>query len=149
MSFWDWSHKYRKQVAESNLTNVDIGFLRLEYAIQRLVSHWVQGENDPPPLKSTWDFGFLKVELPPKTFWNKLNMKSIGTKAINMSDIMVYLAMFSTTSDKIFCFWVLIRWTGTWDFFDFLTTPPIWTRSKVYPLFSLESFSIHVYQFIF
>ena len=29
-------------------------------------------------------------------FWNKLNMKNIGTKSINMSDIKVYLAMFST-----------------------------------------------------
>ena len=31
-------------------------------------------------------------------------MKNIGTKSINMSDIMVYVAMFSTTNDKILCF---------------------------------------------
>ena len=31
-------------------------------------------------------------------------MKNIGTKPINMSDIMVYLAMFSTTIDKILYF---------------------------------------------
>ena len=37
------------------------------------------------------------------------NMKNIGTKSNNMSEIMVYLAMFSTTIDKILCFWVLIR----------------------------------------
>ena len=31
--------------------------------------------------------------------------------------------------------------TETWDFLDFLTTPPpIWTVSQVSPLFSLESF---------
>ena len=39
-------------------------------------------------------------------------MKNIGTKSINMSDIMVYLAMFSTIIDKILWFWVTI--------FDFL-----------------------------
>ena len=27
-------------------------------------------------------------------------MKNIGTKSVNMNDIMVYLAMFSTTIDK-------------------------------------------------
>ena len=31
-------------------------------------------------------------------------MKNIGTKQINMSDIMVYFAMFSTTNDIILCF---------------------------------------------
>ena len=31
-------------------------------------------------------------------------MKNIGTKSVNMSDIMVYLAMSSTTIDKILCF---------------------------------------------
>ena len=40
---------------------------------------------------------------------NKLNMKNIGTKSINRSDIMVYFAMFSTIIDNILCFWVLIR----------------------------------------
>ena len=44
--------------------------------------------------------------------------------------------MFSTTIDKISCFWVLIRWkwviifqslipSGTWDFFWFLKTPSL------------------------
>ena len=54
-----------------------------------------------PPLKSTWDFFehgiFLKRNDPLKILRNKLNIKNIGTKSINMSDIMVYLAMFSTT----------------------------------------------------
>ena len=31
-------------------------------------------------------------------------MKIIGTISINISDIMVYLAMFSSTIDKILCF---------------------------------------------
>ena len=31
-------------------------------------------------------------------------MKNIGSKSVNMSDIMVYLAMFSTIIDKILCF---------------------------------------------
>ena len=31
-------------------------------------------------------------------------MRNIGTKSINMSDIMVYLAMSSTTIDQILCF---------------------------------------------
>ena len=31
-------------------------------------------------------------------------MKNIGTKSINMSDIMVYLAIFSTIIDQILCF---------------------------------------------
>ena len=53
----------------------------------------VQSGDEPRPLKSTWD---------------KLNMKNIGTKSVNMSDIMVYLAMFSTTIDNILCFLVLI-----------------------------------------
>ena len=38
-----------------------------------------------------------------------LNTKNIGTKSINMSDIMVYLAMISTIVDQILCFWVIIR----------------------------------------
>ena len=76
-------------------------------------------------------------------------MKNIGIKSINMSDIMVYLAMFSTIIDKVLCLWVLIRWkwliifqslnpSGTWDL------PPhpnlTWTWSKVSPFSSLESF---------
>ena len=67
-----------------------------------------------PPLKSTWDFFelgiFLKWNDPLKNFRNKLNMKTIGTKSINMSDIMVYLAMFSTIIDQILFFGVHIRW---------------------------------------
>ena len=39
-----------------------------------------------------------------------MNINNIGTKSVNMSDIMVYLAMFSTTIDEILCFWVLIKW---------------------------------------
>ena len=31
-------------------------------------------------------------------------MNNIGTKSINMSETMVYLAMFSTTIDKFLCF---------------------------------------------
>jgi len=30
--------------------------------------------------------------------------------------------------------------TETWDFFDFLITPPIWSVSQISPLFILESF---------
>ena len=41
---------------------------------------------------------------PLKIIRNMLNMKNIGTKSVNMSGIMVYLAMFSTTIDKILCF---------------------------------------------
>ena len=62
----------------------------------------------PPPPKPTWSF--FETEWPPKKFPNKCNIKNIGTKSVNMSDIMVYLAMFSTTIVKILCFWVLIRW---------------------------------------
>ena len=59
----------------------------------------------PPPPKinfglfGTWDS--FEAELPPKKIRNKLNMKNIGTKLINMSDIMVFLAMFSTIIDQI------------------------------------------------
>ena len=74
---------------------------------------------DPPPLKSTWDFFelgiFLKGNDPLKILRNKLNMKNIGTKSVNMSDIMVYLAMFITTIDQILCLP-----SGTWNFFDCL-----------------------------
>ena len=38
--------------------------------------------------------------LPPNIFRNKLNMKNIGKKSVNMSDMMVYLAMFSTKIDR-------------------------------------------------
>ena len=44
---------------------------------------------------------FLKRNDPLQDFRNKLNMKNIGTKSVNMSDIIVYLAMFSRTIDKI------------------------------------------------
>ena len=47
---------------------------------------------------------FLKRNEPLKILRNKLNMKNIGTKSINMSETMVYLAMFSTPIDKIICF---------------------------------------------
>ena len=40
------------------------------------------------------------VMTPLKILRNKLNRKNIGTKSINMSDIMVYFAMFSTMIDK-------------------------------------------------
>ena len=46
-----------------------------------------------------------------------------------MSDIMVYLAMFSKIIDKILCFlgapYFELFPTETWDFFDFLTNPPL------------------------
>ena len=41
-------------------------------------------------------------------FQNKLYMKNIGSKSINMSYKTVYLAMFSTIISYVFC--VLIRW---------------------------------------
>ena len=59
-------------------------------------------------LKSTWEFFELGND-PLKKFRNKLNMKNIGTKSVNMSDIMVYLAMFGTTIDQTLCCWVLMR----------------------------------------
>ena len=45
---------------------------------------------------------FLKRNVPLKILRNKL--KNIGTQSINMSDIIVYLAMFNKTVDKILCF---------------------------------------------
>ena len=59
--------------------------------------------------------GLFETELHPKIFSKQVKYENIGTKSINMSNIMVYFAMFSAT-------------------------PPFWTRSKVSPLFSLESF---------
>ena len=53
--------------------------------------------------------GRRKIKKVPSFSWEKFNMKNIGTKLINMSDIMIYLAMFSTIIDKILWFWVLIR----------------------------------------
>ena len=53
-------------------------------------------------------------------------MKNIGTKSVNMSDIMVYLAMFSTTIDKMkekmkMSHYFISLWypleLGTWDRF--------------------------------
>ena len=75
-----------------------------------------------------------KFQRVPKTMTH-FEYENIGTKSVNMSDIMVYLAMFSTTIDTILCFWVLITWKwviillvfGTlWnlDFFDFRRPPP-------------------------
>ena len=120
----------------------------------------------PPPTKIKLGLGtFLKRNDPLTNFRNKLNMKNIGTKSVN---IMVYLAMFSTTIHKILCFLVLIRWkwviifkslipsgtwdyfifpktppppnfelfpTKTWDFFDFLTTPPLFGPFPKVPRF--------------
>ena len=89
-------------------------------------------------------------------------MKNIGTKSVNMSDKMVYLAMFSTTIDKISCFWVKMShyFISLWyplEVGTFLISedPPLilnfsqlkfgiflifWTVSQISPLFSLESF---------
>ena len=44
---------------------------------------------------------FLKRNVPLKILRNKL--KNIGTQSINMSDIIVYLAKYSTTIDKFLC----------------------------------------------
>ena len=49
-------------------------------------------------------WNFLKLIDPLKIVRNKLNMKNIVPKSNNMSDIIVYLAMFSTTIDNILCF---------------------------------------------
>ena len=53
----------------------------------------------PAYLHHDQDLEPLATSLPTK---KKLNMKNIGTKSINMSDIKAYLAMFSTTIDKMF-----------------------------------------------
>ena len=120
----------------------------------------------PPPLFWTWDF--IEMGWPPPTinlglFWtwdffklidplkilrNKLNMKNIGTKSINMTDIMVYLVMFSTSINKILCFlgpnnMKILNFSQLKleTYFYLLTLhPPIWTGSKDSPFFSLESF---------
>ena len=96
---------------------------------------WVQSGNGPP--HPFFELGiFLKRNDPLIFFWNKLIMKNIGTKSIIISDIMVYLAMFSTTIDNILCFLVLIIWKwviillvfGTlWNLglFWFPKTPPL------------------------
>ena len=67
-----------------------------------------------------------------------LNMKNIGTKSINMSDIMVYLAMFSTTIDKMSYYFISL-WhpleLGTFLIFQQPLPPPIWTNSQVSLLF--------------
>ena len=91
------------------------------------------------------------IKLVSKKNSKQVEYENIGTKSVNMSDIMVYLAMFSTTIDQILCFWVLMRWKwviillvfGTlWNLglFWFPRTPPIWTNSQVLLLFRLESF---------
>ena len=89
-------------------------------------------------------------------------MKNIGTKSINMTEIMVYSAMCSTTIDKFYVFWsskdeMNHYFFSLWyplELRPFLISedlPPslilsfsqlklIWTKSKVSPLFSLESF---------
>ena len=66
---------------------------------------WVESANDTPPLLNLE----VEVELPPNKILKKLNIKHIGTKPINMSDIMVYFAMFTTTLRKSYVFWALIR----------------------------------------
>ena len=69
---------------------------------------WVQSGNDPPPsngVGTLLNLGlFLKLDDPLKILQIKLNITNIGTKSINMSNIMVYFAMFSTTNDKILGF---------------------------------------------
>ena len=49
------------------------------------------------PPESNWDFFelwiFLKRNDPLIFFLNKLNMKNVGTQSVNMSNILVYLAM--------------------------------------------------------
>ena len=40
----------------------------------------------------------------PKNPLKQVEYEDIGTKSVNMSDIMVYLAMFSTTIDKLLYF---------------------------------------------
>ena len=69
------------------------------------------------PLKIVWK------RLNKSNSWNSRRGKIIGTKSTNMSDIIVYLDMFSTTVDNILCFMALF----------------VWTRSKVLLLFSFES----------
>ena len=74
-------------------------------------------------------------------------MKNIGTKSINMSDIMVYLAMFSTTIDKILYFlgphkmkmshYFAVSDTP-WNLghlFLFLKTPQAWNPVQSFPSF--------------
>ena len=53
---------------------------------------------------------FIDQIWPPKKNSKQVEYENIGTKSVNMSDVIVYLAMFSATVDKIVCFWVLIRW---------------------------------------
>ena len=127
----------------------------------------VQSGDDPPlagleifELGTFWKINlgigtFLKRNDPLKFFWNKLNM----------SDIMVYLAMFSTTigphnmkmshqfislwyplklgtfliSEDHPLFWTFPNWNlGLFWFFD--DPPPNWTNSQILGLFRLESF---------
>ena len=91
-----------------------------------------------PPPKINLGLGtFLKRNDPLKIFRNKLNMKNIGTKSVNMSDIMVYLAMFSTTIDNILWFWVLIIWKWAIILLVFGT---LWNLGLFWRLFRLESF---------
>ena len=86
----------------------------------------------PPPLaglglfwKSTLEFfelgTFLKQNDPLEILRNKLNMKNIGTKSINMIDIMVYLAMFSTIINQILC-WDCPKGNEWWIVASYLPT---------------------------
>ena len=87
--------------------------------------YW-NGLTHPPKINLglfwTWDYALKKL-------WNKLNMKNIGTKSIDMSDIRVYLAMFSTTNDKMLCFigphkmkrshYFSVEWSNVSGFFSY------------------------------
>ena len=61
------------------------------------------------PLKSTWDFSKLRIlfeaEWPPKDSSKQVEYENIGKKSINMSDIMVYFAMFGTTLQYLLFYW--------------------------------------------
>ena len=105
-AYWIWTFSLRENLGAFKTLSIDLQncFNPFTYGGIAWIVFIEMGW--PTPLKSTWDF--FEAEWPPE----KVNMKNIGTKSINMSDIMVYLAMFSTTIDNILCFWVLIR--GKW-----------------------------------
>ena len=48
--------------------------------------------------------GFFNRIGPKKILQNKLNVLNIATKSTNIGEILVYVAMFSKTIDKILCF---------------------------------------------
>ena len=126
------------------------------------LGNWSKVGMPPPPLPPLRGQYFFELgtwlkwfDRPPKILWNKLNMKNIGTKSINMSETIVYLPMFSTTTDKILCFFGphKMKMSHYFSVFDTLWNlvyfyffddpfPPIWTYSKGSPLFKLESFPL-------